>query len=80
MSGGAVGLRDGFHDASCAGDVNLPHAVEVDDAGSLGIDDKREMNDGDGLNLAQKQVQVAGRFLAAEVEGQEAIHGSGRGA
>src|SRR3979490_2661746 len=65
----AIGFGNSFHYASGAGNVDLPHLIDVQNTGALRIDDKRQMYDRHGLQLAQQQKQLARRIFLPEVEG-----------
>jgi hypothetical protein len=69
-----VGFGNGFHHPGCAGHVDPPHAVDVQDPGALGIDHKRQMHNGRRLHLAQQQEQLAGGFFSSQIERDEAVN------
>jgi hypothetical protein len=41
---GAVHHADGFHYATRASDIDLPHALNIENSGALRIDYKRQMH------------------------------------
>ena len=49
--GDPIGFTDGFHYASRTRNVDLPHAVNIKDAGALRIDYEGEVNNRDRLQL-----------------------------
>src|SRR5512146_920534 len=69
----AVGDGNGFHDASGAGNIDLPHAVNIENTGSQRVEHKGEVDDGAGTGLIDKLDELADGTLAAEIQGFEAF-------
>ena len=76
-----IGYRDCLHNASDAGDIDLPHAVDVEDAGLLGVDDESQVYNGLYISFANEVSQTAASRLFAEIHADEAFQfAGGRGA
>ena len=63
----AVRLRDGLHDASSAGHIDVPHAIDVEHAGTLRVDDKGEVHHGERPRLFEQVVEAAAGVLQPKV-------------
>ena len=67
IAAGAVDDADRFHHARCAGNVDLPHALHIENAGALRVKNKCEMNDGLGPGVAQQFDELAAAGLATQI-------------
>src|SRR5664279_390098 len=59
MSTRAIDDTDGFHDPRCAGYVDLPHALNIENSGALRFDHEREMYDGTGAGVPKQLREFA---------------------
>jgi len=73
----AIDDADGFHDASRSGNVNLPHAIDVEYFFTLGIDDERQVDHRANAGLAEQLGEFAARRFTAKVHPMKG-HGSRR--
>ncbi len=63
VAAGAVDDADRFHHARGAGNVDLPHALEIEHAGLLRVENEGEMDDGLRAGCAQQLDQWPGTKL-----------------
>src|SRR5262249_12150545 len=67
----AVGLGDGFHDASRPRNIDLPHAIQVEYAGSHRIDHKGEVHYRDRASFFEQVIKRLGGTLRAKIRANE---------
>src|SRR5258708_36872265 len=62
-----IDLGNGLHYPGSPGDVDLPHALNVEHAALQGIDNEGEMHDGAGVGFLDDLDQLTARRFAAEI-------------
>ena len=69
LAAGPIHDADGFHHPGRSGDIDLPHALDVENPAALRIEDEGEMDDGTGAGVAQQLGELRATGLAAQVQG-----------
>ena len=64
---GAIDHAHRFHQPRRTGHIDLPHAFLVENAGALGIEHERQMENGLSAGLAQQLDELPATGLAAQV-------------
>src|ERR1700751_17336 len=63
----SVRLGDRLHDVRSAGHVDVPHAVDIEHAGSLRVDDKGEMHHREKPRLLEEVVETAAGLFNSKI-------------
>src|SRR5271166_5438391 len=67
VTASAINDADRFHDASGSGYIDLPHALDVENAAAQRIENEGEMDNGARAGLAQQLNELPARRFAAQV-------------